>query len=112
MCAGSSTAQPSLTPLGSLPSASPFTIMTNDRSQSGLYTLTITNPCGATTSSDIEITVECPADFNHDGGTDGDDVNAFFLEWESGSGQADLNDDGGIDFSDVEAFFLRWEGGC
>jgi uncharacterized membrane protein len=89
-----------------------LTIMTNDPSQSGRYTLTITNPCGTTTSSDIEITVECPADFNHDGGTDGEDVNAFFLEWESGSSQADLNDDGGIDFSDVEAFFLRWEGGC
>jgi uncharacterized membrane protein len=89
-----------------------LTIQTNDPSQSGRYTLAITNPCGTTTSTDVEITVECPADFNHDGGIDGDDVNAFFADWEAGSGQSDLNDDGGIDFGDVERFFARWEGGC
>jgi hypothetical protein len=55
----------------------------------------------------------CPADFNHDGGVDGGDVEAFFASWESGSGDADVNFDGGVDGGDIETFFAAWEaGGC
>ncbi|MCX5691757.1 MAG: hypothetical protein NTV94_18520 [Planctomycetota bacterium] len=54
----------------------------------------------------------CIADFNHDGGTDGSDIEAFFLAWQSAQTNADVNIDGGIDGSDIETFFLAWESGC
>jgi len=55
----------------------------------------------------------CPADFNQDGGVDGDDVAAFFAAWSSSESAADVNFDGGVDGSDVEVFFAAWSaGGC
>jgi len=55
----------------------------------------------------------CFADYNQDGGIDGSDIEAFFIDWEAGSASADTNEDGGVDGSDVEIFFLQWEaGGC
>jgi hypothetical protein len=60
-----------------------------------------------------EPVVRCHADFNLDGGVDGADVEAFFIAWESGLGDADVNGDGGVDGADAESFFLAWEaGGC
>ncbi|MBS0196393.1 MAG: hypothetical protein JSR77_06515 [Planctomycetes bacterium] len=53
---------------------------------------------------------DCPSDWNHDGGVDGADVQAFFADWESGGG--DINGDGGVDGADVQTFFGYWEGGC
>ena len=59
---------------------------------------------------------ECPgciADHNGDGGVDGADVEAFFLDWQDSVACADANRDGGVDGGDVEAFFLTWQtGGC
>ncbi|MFZ4574547.1 MAG: hypothetical protein ACOYN0_09130 [Phycisphaerales bacterium] len=52
----------------------------------------------------------CPADWNNDNGVDGDDVIAFFAEWDAGN--ADFNGDGGTDGDDVIAFFGNWDGGC
>lgn len=55
----------------------------------------------------------CIADYNEDGGVDGADVEAFFLDWEAGDANADVNEDGGVDGADVEVFFIAWEeGGC
>jgi T5SS/PEP-CTERM-associated repeat protein len=55
----------------------------------------------------------CPADFNLDGGIDGDDIGAFFTDWEAGDLHADVNRDGGVDGDDVSLFFTVWEnGGC
>jgi methionine-rich copper-binding protein CopC len=55
----------------------------------------------------------CAADYNADGGVDGGDVEAFFVDWEQGAAGADVNQDGGVDGGDVEFFFVRWEaGGC
>jgi len=53
----------------------------------------------------------CPADYNQDGGVDGNDVNAFYEDWEAGRPCADVNQDGGVDGADVEEFFLAWEQG-
>jgi hypothetical protein len=64
---------------------------------------------------DIVFTPDCPcaADYNQDGGIDGLDIEAFFIDFENGTGCADVNKDGAIDGQDVEAFFLRFEnGGC
>jgi hypothetical protein len=56
---------------------------------------------------------QCPADFNQDGGVDGQDIEAFFLVWVDGVPAADVNQDGGVDGQDIEYFFVRWEsGGC
>ncbi len=56
---------------------------------------------------------QCPADFNQDGGVDGDDMTVFFAAWEQGEMIADVNADGGIDGDDVSTFFRFWEaGGC
>ncbi len=52
----------------------------------------------------------CPSDWNNDGGVDGDDVIAFFTEWDAG--EADYNGDGGTDGDDVIAFFGDWDSGC
>ncbi|MBL9002521.1 MAG: hypothetical protein JNK25_15435 [Phycisphaerae bacterium] len=55
----------------------------------------------------------CPADYNQDGGVDGGDVEAFYMDWEAGNAAADVNGDGGVDGGDVQTFFTAWEnGGC
>ena len=55
----------------------------------------------------------CPADYNQDGGVTGDDIAAFFFDYEAGSGCADTNVDGGITGDDIAAFFSAYEsGGC
>jgi hypothetical protein len=51
------------------------------------------------------------ADFNADGGVDGNDIEAFFIAWENGDLWADFNGDGGIDGADLEIFFAMWERG-
>jgi hypothetical protein len=51
----------------------------------------------------------CAADYNQDGGVDGADVEAFFIDWQDGLFDADVNQDGGVDGADVEAFFLDWQ---
>ncbi|MFZ4430178.1 MAG: hypothetical protein ACOYPS_07470, partial [Phycisphaerales bacterium] len=43
----------------------------------------------------------CIADHNRDGGVDGADVQAFFLDWEASLTCADSNEDGGVDAMDV-----------
>ncbi|MBX3409761.1 MAG: hypothetical protein KF859_07730 [Phycisphaeraceae bacterium] len=77
----------------------------------------IANECSDTASQPSQLNIcaclECPADFNEDGGIDGSDVDAFFAAWELGVCDADVNADGGVDGSDVDAFFAAWEaGGC
>ncbi|MFZ4573884.1 MAG: GC-type dockerin domain-anchored protein, partial [Phycisphaerales bacterium] len=57
-------------------------------------------------------TPACPADYNHDGGVDGDDVIAFFGDWDAGNNAADFNSDGGVDGDDVIQFFGHWDSGC
>jgi hypothetical protein len=54
----------------------------------------------------------CPSDYNQDGGVDGSDVGAFFVDWEAGDAAADMNQDGGVDGTDVDTFFGYWEAGC
>jgi hypothetical protein len=58
----------------------------------------------------LDLALGCPADWNGDGGVDGDDVIAFFGEWDANN--ADYNGDGGTDGDDVIAFFADWDSGC
>jgi hypothetical protein len=87
-------------------------INADEPSQSGTYSVAITNACGVTVSQDADVEVTCPADFNVDGGVDGQDVFEFFDAWINGFSNADINLDGGTDGSDVNAFYERWENGC
>ena len=59
-----------------------------------------------------QCTPACPADYNLDGGVDGDDVIAFFSDWDSSNIAADFNNDGGVDGDDVIQFFEHWDAGC
>lgn len=53
------------------------------------------------------------ADFNRDGGVDGNDLEAFLTAWEAGDSVADVNVDGGVDGSDLPVWLCYWEaGGC
>ena len=92
---------------------------------SGSYDCVVTNACGSVTSNAATLTVleasdsaciscpACPADYNKDGGVTGDDVSAFFADYEAGTGCADANVDGGITGDDIAAFFGVYEaGGC
>lgn len=83
-----------------------------DASDSGEYDCVVSNECDAIESFAATVSVLCASDFNLDGGTDGADVEAFFLAWEAAEAPADINADGGIDGADVESFFVRWEAGC
>ena len=60
----------------------------------------------------LPLCAACRADFNCDGGVDGDDVIAFFAEWDENLIGADVTDDGLVDGDDVIAFFARWDAGC
>ena len=53
----------------------------------------------------------CFADYNNDGGIDGDDVIGFFSDWDSGNTCADVTADTGVDGDDVIAFFGAWDAG-
>ena len=83
--------------------------------EAGVYTVDLVGPagiCGSSSTAGSRVLV-CPADFNCDGGVDGQDVTEFFARWEAGEGLADINADGGIDGGDIGAFFSFWEaGGC
>ncbi|MFZ4572868.1 MAG: hypothetical protein ACOYN0_00640 [Phycisphaerales bacterium] len=53
----------------------------------------------------------CFADYNNDGGIDGDDVIAFFADWDAGTACADADASTGVDGDDVIAFFGAWDAG-
>ncbi len=52
----------------------------------------------------------CPADWDRSGGIDGDDITAFFADWQAG--EADIDGSGGTDGDDITFFFVRWQAGC
>lgn len=62
-------------------------------------------------TADICEQTRCIADYDQNGGVDGGDVEAFFIDWEAGESAADVNQDGGVDGADIEVFFVAWESG-
>jgi hypothetical protein len=55
----------------------------------------------------------CAADYNNDEGIDGDDVIAFFGDWDASDRCADVDLSDGVDGDDVILFFGLWDaGGC
>ncbi len=53
---------------------------------------------------------DCPGDWDGSGGVDGDDITAFFADWQAGN--ADIDGSGGTDGDDITFFFVRWQAGC
>jgi hypothetical protein len=51
----------------------------------------------------------CFADYNNDDGIDGDDVIAFFNDWDNGNICADVDLSEGVDGDDVILFFASWD---
>lgn len=96
--------------------ARPGALAAGDVGGSATMDIVTVNRDGNTLSIFTNLTpapVPCPADFDHSGGVDGQDVEAFFLAWESADPRSDVNGDGGVDGGDVERFFRVWEaGGC
>lgn len=79
-------------------------------SEAGTYACEVSNSCTSVGSLSAWVTV-CAADYDCNGGIDGNDVGEFFRAWEAGT--ADVNGDGGVDGEDVSWFFELWEaGGC
>jgi len=71
------------------------------------------NQFGSVTVTACSACPACPADYNQDGGVTGDDIAAFFADFEAGTGCADTNVDGGITGDDIASFFTVFEaGGC
>jgi len=40
------------------------------------------------------------------------ELDDYFRAWESGSPEADYNQDGGVDGDDAAAFIAQWTAGC
>jgi hypothetical protein len=54
----------------------------------------------------------CVGDADGNGAVDGDDVIAFFTDWDAGHVCADSTGDGAVDGDDVIEFFGSWDAGC
>ncbi len=68
---------------------------------------------GAAVGLRVEVTPVgggCPADWDGSGGVDGDDIGAFFIDWQAGD--ADIDQSGGTDGDDITVFFEHWQAGC
>ncbi len=78
----------------------------------GVYRLVATSGCGASQSppAPIAVTPACPSDWDGSGGVDGDDVIAFFADWDAND--ADIDGSGGTDGDDVITFFYHWDANC
>ncbi len=64
-----------------------------------------------TGNSMIETEASCPdyvADYDQSGGVDGDDIAAFFADWQEGKPCADVDQSAGVDGDDIEFFYVRW----
>ncbi len=57
------------------------------------------------------LTPPCRADYNRDGGIDGNDIAPFFDAWSAGLPDTDLNLDGGVDANDAAFFLDLWSTG-
>ena len=53
----------------------------------------------------------CFPDYNAENGIDGDDVIAFFADWDANSDCADVDGSGGVDGDDVIVFVGAWDAG-
>lgn len=81
---------------------------------SGMYDCVLRNAAGEVVTPLIPLAFPiCPADYDQNGGIDGGDLGAFFLDFEAGEACADVDQNGGIDGGDLGYFISIFEaGGC
>jgi subtilisin-like proprotein convertase family protein len=76
----------------------------------GNYVIALSGACAVSVSPPCTWRADtCFADYNDDGGIDGDDVIAFFADWDSSNSCADTDNSDGVDGDDVIAFFALWD---
>ncbi|MGQ0627303.1 MAG: DNRLRE domain-containing protein [Phycisphaerales bacterium] len=82
----------------------------------GLYSLAVTTPCGATTSTLARVIVGCNVDFNGDGFVEPGDLDAFITNYFSGvpaeEALCDFNGDGIVEPGDLDEFVTAFFSGC
>jgi len=71
----------------------------------------LAQPLNAQPKLEFVVKLVDPGDYNADGGVDGDDIIAFFGDWDAGNEAADFNYDGGVDGDDIIGFFAEWDNG-
>ncbi|MBL8762046.1 MAG: S8 family serine peptidase, partial [Phycisphaerae bacterium] len=90
-----------------------YSIASTDLSDSGSYSVVISNSCGSLESSPALLTVNpCPSDLNADGFVNGDDYDLFSSAFDAGDPGADFNNDGFVNGDDYDAFASAFENGC
>lgn len=102
-----------------------YTIGAVSAEDGGTYRCVVSNDCDSVTSDAATLVVRdpsdpacvvcppCAADYDNNGGVDGGDLAAFFLDFENGEACADVDLNGGVDGGDLAFFFLVFEeGGC
>lgn len=99
-------------PIYSGVTTSTLTVNAFDPTQSGNYSVAVTNQCGVTTSDPAVVLVICRGDFNADGFVDFTDFDLFVTAFEAGDSGGDFNADGFIDFTDFDSFVTAFEVGC
>jgi len=67
---------------------------------------------GKSFARDVQLIVECGADFNGDGAVDTRDVLAFLNAWSADKPDADCDGNGRLDTRDVLCFLNVWSAGC
>ncbi len=95
--------------------ASPILTITGAQiSDTGLYSVVLTSPCGPTTSADVLLTINpcVTADFDHSGIINIDDLFAFLGAWFASGPGADFNSSGGIEVQDIFDFLTAWFINC
>jgi len=77
------------------------------------YRCVVTGPCGSVTSGAALLMV-CPADYDCNGFVNGDDFDAFTLNFEHGWSwvDTDVNHDGFVNSDDYDLFAAVFEAGC
>ncbi|MFN9994030.1 MAG: GC-type dockerin domain-anchored protein, partial [Phycisphaerales bacterium] len=78
----------------------------------GYYDCIISDSCGFFPTTGAFVAIRGLADYDESGSVDGDDIIAFFADWDIGDADADLTGDGGVDGDDVIFFFSRWDQSC
>ncbi len=99
---------------GTVSGATSATLAISDarRSDSGSYTVTISNSCGILMSPAASVTVLCRADFNGAGGITVQDIFDFLAAYFAGSPSANFNNAGGITVQDIFDFLTAYFAGC
>ncbi len=90
-----------------------YSILSTDITDSGSYTVVVSNSCGSLESNPAILTVNpCPADFNADGFVNAIDYDLFASAFEGGESSADVNHDGFVNALDYDEYASAFENGC